>query len=70
MSYGLGWQADGDLGFSIVQTSVELFNNFKSNAGSAYSMGLGEHGSWGGTTLSATNAQNSDGLQDKACTVQ
>ena len=70
MSYGLGWQADGDLGFSIGTNlgGVGLTIS-RVNAGSAYSMGLGASMDLGGgMTLSATNAQNSDGLQDKVLT--
>jgi hypothetical protein len=68
MSYGLGWQADGDLGFSIGTNlgGVGLTIS-RVNAGSTYSMGLAASVDLGGgMTLSATNAQNSDGLQDKS----
>ena len=41
MSYGLGWQADGDLGFSIGTNlgGIDLTVS-RVNAGSTYSMGL------------------------------
>jgi hypothetical protein len=70
MSYGLGWQADGDLGFSIGTNlgGVGLTIS-RVNAGSTYSMGLAASMDLGGgMTLNATNAQNSDGLQDKSLT--
>jgi hypothetical protein len=70
MSYGLGWQADGDLGFSIGTNlgGVGLTIS-RVNAGSTYSMGLAATMDLGGgMTLSASNAQNSDGLQDKSIT--
>ena len=70
MSYGLGWQADGDLGFSIGTSlgGVGLTIS-RVSAGSNYSMGLGASlDLGGGMTLNATNAQNSDGLQDKSFT--
>ena len=70
MSYGLGWQADGDLGFSIGTSlgGVGLTIS-RVNAGSTYSMGLAANlDLGGGMTLTATNAQNSDGLQDKSFT--
>ena len=70
MSYGLGWQADGDLGFSIGTNlgGVGLTIS-RVNAGSTYSMGLAASMDLGGgMTLSASNAQNSDGLQDKSLT--
>jgi hypothetical protein len=70
MSYGLGWQADGDLGFSIGTNlgGVGLTVS-RVNAGANYSMGLAAAVDLGGgMTLSATNAQNSDGLQDKSFT--
>jgi hypothetical protein len=70
MSYGLGWQADGDLGFSIGTNlgGVDLTVS-RVNAGSTYSMGLAATMDLGGgMTLSASNAQNSDGLQDKSLT--
>jgi len=66
MSYGLGWEAEGDVGFSIgtnlggVGVTVS-----RVNTGSTYSMGLGASVDLGGgMKLSATNAQNSDGLTD------
>jgi hypothetical protein len=68
MSYGLGWQADGDLGFSLGTNlgGVGLTIS-RVNAGSTYSMGLAASVDLGGgMTLNATNAQNSDGLQDKS----
>ena len=68
MSYGLGWQADGDLGFSIGTNlgGVGLTIS-RVNAGSNYSMGLAAAVDLGGgMTLNASNAQNSDGLQDKS----
>ena len=68
MSYGLGWQADGDLGFSIGTNlgGVGLTIS-RVNAGANYSMGLAASMDLGGgMTLNATNAQNSDGLQDKS----
>ncbi len=68
MSYGLGWQADGDLGFSIGTNlgGVGLTIS-RVNAGSTYSMGLAASMDLGGgMTLNASNAQNSDGLQDKS----
>ena len=70
MSYGLGWQADGDLGFSIGTNlgGVGLTIS-RVNAGANYSMGLAASMDLGGgMTLNATNAQNSDGLQDKSFT--
>ena len=70
MSYGLGWQADGDLGFSIGTNlgGIDL-TVARVNAGSTYSMGLAASlDLGGGMTLSASNAQNSDGLQDKSFT--
>ena len=48
MSYGLGWQADGDLGFSIGTNlgGVGLTIS-RVNAGANYSMGLAAiYGSW------------------------
>jgi filamentous hemagglutinin len=66
MSYGLGWEADGDLGFSIGTSlgGVGLTIS-RVNTGSTYSMGLGANVDLGGgLRLSATNAQNSDGLTD------
>ena len=70
MSYGLGWQADGDLGFSIGTNLGGIgLTISRVNAGSNYSMGLAASVDLGGgMTLSATNAQNSDGLQDKSLT--
>jgi hypothetical protein len=67
MSYGLGWEADGDLGFSIGTSlgGVGLTIS-RVNTGASYSMGLGASMDLGGgMSLSATNAQNSDGLTDK-----
>jgi len=67
MSYGLGWEADGDLGFSIGTSlgGVGLTIS-RVNTGATYSMGLGASMDLGGgMSLSATNAQNSDGLTDK-----
>jgi len=68
MSYGLGWQADGDLGFSIGTNLGGIgLTIARVNAGSNYSMGLAASVDLGGgMTLSASNAQNSDGLQDKS----
>jgi hypothetical protein len=70
MAYGLGWQADGDLGFSLGTNLGGIgFTISRVNAGTAYSMGLGATVDLGGgMTLNATNAQNSDGLQDKSLT--
>jgi hypothetical protein len=70
MSYGLGWQADGDLGFSIGTNLGGIgLTISRVNAGSTYSMGLAASMDLGGgMTLNATNAQNSDGLQDKSLT--
>ena len=66
MSYGLGWQADGDsvsigtnlggVGFTISRVSAGA-----TIYGLGASVDLG-----GGMTLNASNAQNSDGLQDKS----
>jgi hypothetical protein len=70
MTYGLGWQADGDLGFSIGTNlgGVGLTIS-RVNAGANYSMGLAASMDLGGgMTLNASNAQNSDGLQDKSFT--
>ena len=66
MSYGLGWEADGDLGFSIGTNLGGVgLTIARVNTGSSYSMGLGATMDLGGgMTLSATNAQNSDGLTD------
>jgi hypothetical protein len=68
MSYGLGWQADGDLGFSLGTNLGGIgLTISRVNAGSTYSMGLAAAVDLGGgMTLSASNAQNSDGLQDKS----
>jgi hypothetical protein len=68
MSYGLGWQADGDLGFTLGTNLGGVgLTITRVNAGSNYSMGLGAKVDLGGgMTLSASNAQNSDGLTDKA----
>ena len=66
MSYGLGWEADGDLGFSIGTSlgGVGLTIS-RVNTGSTYSMGLAANVDLGGgLKLAATNAQNSDGLTD------
>lgn len=66
MSYGLGWEADGDLGFSIGTSlgGVGLTIS-RVNTGSTYSMGLGAKVDLGGgMTLNASNAQNSEGLTD------
>ena len=70
MSYGLGWQADGDLGFSLGTNLGGIgLTIARVNAGSTYSMGLAAAVDLGGgMTLNATNAQNSDGLQDKSFT--
>ena len=67
MSYGLGWEADGDLGFSIGTSLGGVgLTITRVNTGSTYSMGLGASMDLGGgMTLSATNAQNSDGLTDQ-----
>ena len=68
MAYGLGWQADGDLGFSLGTTLGGIgLTISRVNAGSNYSMGASASVDLGGgMTLSASNAQNSDGLQDKS----
>ena len=68
MTYGLGWQADGDLGFSIGTNLGGVgLTIARVNAGANYSMGLAASMDLGGgMTLNATNAQNSDGLQDKS----
>jgi len=70
MSYGLGWQADGDLGFSIGTNLGGVgLTIARVNAGTTYSMGLAATMDLGGgMTLNASNAQNSDGLQDKSLT--
>jgi hypothetical protein len=70
MSYGLGWQADGDLGFSLGTNLGGIgFTIARVNAGSDYSMGLSATMDLGGgMTLTASNAQNSDDLTDKVLT--
>ena len=70
MSYGLGWQADGDLGFSLGTNLGGIgLTISRVNAGSNYSMGLAAAVDLGGgMTLNATNAQNADGLTDKVFT--
>jgi len=70
MAYGLGWQADGDLGFSIGTNLGGIgLTIARVNAGTTYSMGLGATVDLGGgMTLTASNAQNSDGLTDKVLT--
>jgi hypothetical protein len=70
MGYGLGWQADGDLGFSLSTSLGGVgLSVARVNAGSNYSMGLSATMDLGGgMTLTATNAQNSDGLTDKVLT--
>jgi len=70
MSYGLGWQADGDLGFSLGTNLGGIgLTISRVNAGSDYSMGLSAAVDLGGgMNLTASNAQNSDGLQDKSFT--
>jgi hypothetical protein len=66
MSYGLGWEADGDLGFSIGTSLGGVgLTITRVNTGSTYSMGLGAKVDLGGgMTLNASNAQNSEGLTD------
>jgi len=66
MSYGLGWEAEGDVGFSIGTNLGGMgITVSRVNTGSTYSMGLGASVDLGGgMKLSATNAQNSDGLTD------
>jgi len=66
MSYGLGWEAEGDVGFSIGTNLGGMgITVSRVNTGGTYSMGLGASMDLGGgMTLSATNAQNSDGLTD------
>jgi hypothetical protein len=66
MSYGLGWEAEGDVGFSIGTNLGGMgLTISRVNTGSTYSMGLGASVDLGGgMKLSATNAQNSDGLTD------
>jgi hypothetical protein len=70
MSYGLGWQADGDLGFSLGTNLGGMGLTIKRvSAGANYSMALlASVDLGGGMTLNASNAQNSDGLQDKSFT--
>ena len=70
MSYGLGWQADGDLGFSLGTNLGGVgFTIARVNAGTNYSMGLSAAVDLGGgMSLTASNAQNSDGLTDKSFT--
>ena len=70
MSYGLGWQSDGDLGFSIGTSLGGVgLTIARVNADTTYSMGLAATVDLGGgMTLNASNAQNSDGLQDKSLT--
>jgi hypothetical protein len=70
MTYGLGWQADGDLGFAIGTNLGGVGLTIKRvSAGANYSMGLAAAVDLGGgMTLNASNAQNSDGLQDKSFT--
>jgi hypothetical protein len=67
MSYGLGWESDGDLGFSIGTSLGGIgLTISRVNTGTTYSMGLGaKMDLGGGMTLNASNAQNSDGLTDK-----
>ena len=66
MSYGLGWEAEGDVGFSIGTNLGGMgLTITRVNTGSTYSMGLGASVDLGGgMKLNATNAQNSDGLTD------
>ncbi len=66
MTYGLGWEADGDLGFSIGTSLGGVgLTITRVNTGSTYSMGLGANVDLGGgMKLTASNAQNSDGLTD------
>ena len=70
MSYGLGWQADGDLGFSLGTNLGGIgLTISRVNAGANYSMGLAAAVDLGGgMKLNATNAQNADGLTDKVFT--
>jgi hypothetical protein len=70
MTYGLGWQADGDLGFSLGTNLGGMGLTIKRvSAGANYSMALlASVDLGGGMTLNASNAQNSDGLQDKSFT--
>jgi hypothetical protein len=66
MSYGLGWEAEGDVGFSIGTSLGQIgLTVTRVNTGSTYSMGLGAVVDLGGgMKLNASNAQNSDGLTD------
>jgi hypothetical protein len=66
MSYGLGWEAEGDVGFSIGTNLGQIgLTVTRVNTGSTYSMGLGAVVDLGGgMKLNASNAQNSDGLTD------
>jgi hypothetical protein len=68
ISYGLGWQADGDNGFSLGTSLGGIgLTVSRVNAGTDYSMGASATVDLGsGMSLSATNAQNSEGLQDKS----
>jgi len=65
-SYGLGWEAEGDVGFSVgTNLGGAAITISRVNTGSTYSMGLGASVDLGGgMKLSATNAQNSEGLTD------
>jgi hypothetical protein len=66
MSYGLGWEAEGDVGFSIGTNLGQIgLTVSRVNTGSTYSMGLGAVVDLGGgMKINASNAQNSDGLTD------
>ena len=66
MAYGLGWEADGDLGFSIGTSLGGIgLTISRVNTGSTHSTGLGANlDLGGGMKLSASNAQNADGLTD------
>ena len=66
MSYGLGWEAEGDVGFSVGTNLGGIgLTISRVNTGSTYSTGFGASVDLGGgAKLSATNAQNSDGLTD------
>jgi hypothetical protein len=66
MSYGLGWEAEGDVGFSIGTNLGQIgLTVSRVNTGSTYSMGLGAVVDLGGgMKLNASNAQNSEGLTD------
>jgi hypothetical protein len=66
MSYGLGWEAEGDVGFSIGTNLGQIgLTISRVNTGSTYSMGLGAVVDLGGgMKLNASNAQNSEGLTD------